>query len=505
MRLIEAIVALFCACFTFFRGIANFKPVMLVRFRNPVVVFLVLVLSLSCDSTPRVNFTPSPQVGLDLEEIIARGYLNALVDNNSISYFIYKGEPMGYEYELLNLFAKHLKVDLKIQVTSGIDRAIDQLNKGEGDIIAFPLTITKERTKYVDFSRPHFHTYQVLVQRKPDNWRRMTLDAINDTLIRNPVDLIGKSVHVLPGSSFETRLGHLSEEIGGDIIIVPDTSSLESESLIRKVAMGEIPYTVADHMIARVNAYYYPDIDVNTPISVSQQVAWATRKNSPKLLEAINEWLGSIKKEATFMVIYNRYFRSPRTSVARMTSEYSSMGGNMLSPYDSLIRKGAGTLGWDWRLLASLIYQESRFLPKNESWAGARGLMQLMPRTAHEFGAFDLEDPRQSIHAGVGFLNFLQNYWMDKIPDPNERLKFILASYNVGLSHVVDARRLAEKYGKDPAIWYDNVEYYLSQKSEPEFYRDPIVTAGYCKCEEPIHYVRNILARYEEYKIHIAS
>ena len=478
---------------------------MLVRIRYFLVFALIFTLSTACDESKRVNFTSSPEVTSDLDAILERGYINALVDNNSVSYFIYKGEPMGYEYELLNLFAKHLKVDLKIKVTSGIDRAIDQLNQGEGDIIAFPLTITKERNKYVSFTKPHFNSYQVLVQRKPRGWRQMTLDAINDSLIRNPVDLIGKEVHVLANSSFETRLRHLSEEIGGDVIIRPDTTSSESESLIRRVATGELDFTIADHMMARVNASYYPDLDINTPVSVAQQVAWATRKNSPELLKAMNDWLANIKKEATFMVIYNRYFRSPRTSVVRMTSEYSSMGGNMLSPFDSLIRKGANTLGWDWRLLASLIYQESRFLPKGESWAGARGLMQLMPRTANEFGAFDLDDPRQSISAGVGYLQFLQKYWLNKIPDTEERMKFILASYNVGLSHVVDARRLAKKYGKDPQVWYDNVEYYLSQKSEPEFYRDPIVTAGYCKCEEPIHYVRSILDRYEEYKIHIAS
>lgn len=478
---------------------------MLARFRYLLVFPLVFALSTACEKGGEVNFTTSPEVSLDLDAILKRGYINALVDNNSVSYFIYKGEPMGYEYELLNLFAKHLNVDLKIKVTSGIDRAMDQLNTGEGDIIAFPLTITKERNKYVSFSNPHFNSYQVLVQRKPETWRQMTLDAINDSLIRNPVDLIGREVHVLAGSSFETRLRHLSEEIGGDVLIRPDTTSSESESLIRRVATGEIDFTIADHMMARVNASYYPDLDINTPISVAQQVAWATRKNSPKLLKAMNDWLAGIKKQATFMVIYNRYFKSPRTSLVRMTSDYSSMGGNMLSPFDSLIRKGANTLGWDWRLLASLVYQESRFLPKGESWAGARGLMQLMPRTANEFGAFDLDDPRQSISAGVGYLQFLQKYWNKKIPDPGERLKFILASYNVGLSHVIDARRLATKYGKDPQVWYDNVEYFLAQKSEPEFYRDPIVTAGYCKCEEPIHYVRAILDRYEEYKIHIAS
>lgn len=473
--------------------------------RHFKAVCLVFLITFSCKKPQQANFTVAPAVEIDVEQIVQRGYINVLVDNNSISYFIYKGQPVGYEYELLNLLAKHLKVDLKIKVTSGMERAIDQLNTGEGDILAFPMTITKERTRYVSFTKPHFNTYQVLVQRKPDNWRQMELDDVNDQLIRNPVDLIGKEVYVLPATSFELRLKNLSEEIGGDIIIKRDSTSFESESLIRKVAFGEISYTVADHMIANVNASYYPNLDVNTPIGVSQQVAWATRKNSPALQEAINTWLTKIKKEPTFMVIYNRYFKSPRTSLIRLKSDYSSLGGNKLSPFDDHIKQGAEKLGWDWRLLASLVYQESRFFPKGESWAGARGLMQLMPGTAKRFGAINLDDPEQSIKAGVGYLKYLDNYWSKKIADKDERLKFILASYNVGLTHVVDARKLAEKYGRDPNLWSDNVEYFLTKKSDPAYYRDPVVVAGYCKCEEPINYVKDILERYQEYRIHIAS
>jgi membrane-bound lytic murein transglycosylase F len=478
---------------------------MLAKFRYFLLLGLFFALFTSCNQSQQVNFTPDPKVEVDLDAIRQRGYINVLVDNNSISYFIYKGQPMGYEYELLNLLAKELNVDLKIKVTSGVERAIDQLNTGEGDLLAFPLTITKDRTKYVTFTKNHFNTYQVLVQRKPDNWRRMGIDEINESLIRNPVDLVGKEVYVLPATSFELRLKNLSEEIGGDILIRRDTSSAESESLIRKVALGDIPYTVSDHMIANVNASYYPNLDVNTPISVMQQVAWATRKNSPQLQEAINSWLVKVKKEATFMVIFNRYFKSPRTSLLRMQSDYSSIGGNKLSPFDSLIKKGAVELGWDWRLLASLVYQESHFLPKGESWAGARGLMQLMPGTAKRFGAINLDDPRQSIRAGVGYLKYLDNYWAKKISDPNERLKFVLASYNAGLSHITDARKLAEKHGKNPQLWEGNVEYFLTLKSDPKFYRDPVVMAGYCKCEEPVNYVRDILDRYDEYRIHIAS
>src|SRR5690348_7720478 len=199
---------------------------MLVMVRYFIAFCLVFAIFSSCNTSPEINFTTDPEVALDLDGIIKRGYLNALVDNNSVSYFIYKGEPMGYEYELLTLFAKELNVGLKITVTSGINRAIDQLNKGEGDIIAFPLTVTKERKKYVSFSKPHFNSYQVLVQRKPENWRQLTMDEINRRVIRNPVELIGKDVYVLAGSSFENRLKHLSEEIGGDVSIRPDTSSL---------------------------------------------------------------------------------------------------------------------------------------------------------------------------------------------------------------------------------------------------------------------------------------
>ena len=468
-------------------------------------ILVLFQICASCTEPQQVSFAPSPEVKIDLAEIKKRGYINALVDNNSISYFIYRGQSMGYEYELLHNLANHLGVDLKITITTGVERAIDQLNNGEGDILAFPLTVTKERTEYIAFSKPHFLSYQVLVQRKPENWRRMGIDQIREQLITNPIELIGKEVYVLPGTSFEDRLANLSEEIGGDIIVKKDTSIAESESLIRKVALGEIDYTVTDHMIANVNASYYPNLDVSMPISVSQQVAWATRQNSPELLNAINDWLGKIKKEPTFMVVYNRYYKNPRTSLLRLQSDYSSLGGNKLSPFDTLIKVGAEKIGWDWRLLASLVYQESRFLPAGESWAGARGLMQLMPSTAKRFGAINPDDPKQSLQAGVGYLKYLDDYWYTRVPDPKERVKFILASYNAGLSHIIDARKLAEKHGKDPRVWDDNVEYFLLQKSNAKYYRDPVVVAGYCKCEEPVNYVRDILERYEEYRLHIAS
>lgn len=476
--------------------------VALSRYFCSASIFLLVIFS--CAQPQNEPFSGNPVVQLDLDAIQKRGFINVLVDNNSISYFIYKGQPMGYEYELLKLLAGELKVGMKIQVTSGVEQAVDQLNRGEGDILAFPLTITKARTKYVAFTKPHYNSYQVLVQRKPSNWRKLTRDAIDENLIRNPVDLVGKEVYVIKGTSFEQRLENLSEEIGGDILIKRDTLIAESESLIRKVALGEIDYTVSDHTMAQVNASYYPNLDVSTVLSLAQQIAWAVRKNSPQLLEAINQWMTKIKKGPTFMVIYNRYFKSPRTSLIRMNSDYSSLGGNKLSPYDQQIREGAQKLGWDWRLLASVVYQESRFSPGDESWAGAQGLMQLMPETARRFGALNPHEPKQNIRAGVNYLLYLDKYWMKSVHDPNERLKFVLASYNAGLSHIIDAKRLAQKYNQDPTLW-DNVELFLLRKSDPKYYRDKVVTTGYCKCEEPVNYIRDVLERYDEYKLHIRN
>jgi membrane-bound lytic murein transglycosylase F len=462
----------------------------------------LFLLASSCGDGPRESFATKPQVDIDLPSIRERGVLNALVDNNSVSYFIYRGQPMGYEYELLQLFSKYLKVGLKITVISGVEEAIDRLNKGQGDLIAFPLTVTRERKKYMDFTEAHFTTSQVLVQLRPEGWRQNPAVAERE-LIRNPADLIGKEIHVMKQSAFKERLENLSDEVGGEIAIVEDSADAETESLIRRVANGEIQYTVADQMLAMVNATYYPNLDVNTVLSLPQQIAWAVRKNAPQLREATDQWIKQMKKKGTLRVIYDKYFNSPRTSVIRMNSDYSSLSGGKISVYDEWLKDGAGQLGWDWRLLAAIVSRESNFNPRVESWAGAIGLMQLMPDTGEQFDVDNLYDPRQNIRAGVLFLKHLDELWSRTIADQNERLKFVLASYNVGLSHVVDARNLAKKHGADPLVWDNQVEFYLLQKSKPQYYKDPVVAAGYCRCEGPVHYVKDVLARYEEYKTHI--
>ena len=168
--------------------------------------------------------------------------------------------------------------------------------------------------------------------------------------------------------------------------------------------------------------------------------------------------------------------------------------------YDDLIKQAADSIGWDWRLLAALIFRESKFNPKAKSWVGALGLMQLMPRTGRSYGVSNFFDPEENIMGGTKHLQWLENYWSDKVLDSLERRKFVLASYNVGQGHVLDAQNLAEKYSRNPTVWDDNVAYFLLQKSRAQYYKDPVVKRGYCRGEEPFNYVREIYNLFERYE-----
>ena len=165
-----------------------------------------------------------------------------------------------------------------------------------------------------------------------------------------------------------------------------------------------------------------------------------------------------------------------------------------------MIRKESERIGWDWRLLASVIYQESRFNPDAVSWAGAFGLMQLMPITAGSYGITLDSPPEDQIRAGASFLKWLDNRFDELITDPDERIKFVLASYNIGLGHIQDARRLAERYESDPNIWFGSVDKWLLKKAEPEYYTDQVVRHGFARGVETYNFVRDIMDRYEHYK-----
>ncbi len=463
--------------------------------KTTVLLVLVIVSFNTCKEKEKKSFVNLSSI----EKIKKRGKLIAVMDFNSTNYFIYRGEPMGYQYELLQLLAKELDVKLEVKVENDIDENFNMLSKGECDIIAINLTITKDRANKINFTHPHSQTHQVLVQRKPDNWKKLSKDAIDASLLRNQLDLAGKVIFVQKGTSYAQRMKNLSDEIGDSINLI-EKADKEVEELIEMVANGEIEYTVADENVALVNQIYYPILDIKTAVSFPQNLAWGLKKGDNLLKNEIDNWLKEFKGSTQYALIYNKYFRNPR-SVRIIESDYYAIASGKVSKYDDYIKQYSETIDWDWRLLASLIYQESRFKSNAQSWAGAFGLMQLMPTTARRFGVNKNSSPEKQIKAGVDFIKWLDKRFEKRgITDEEEKLKFILASYNVGLGHILDARRLAEKNGMNPDVWENNVDEYILKKSNPKYYKDPVVKYGYCRGSETYNYVYQILDRYEHYK-----
>jgi len=465
-----------------------------------IIIILIFLESISGSINKKPHSSPdnTTPVNIDLDSIRSRGRLIAVTDYNSTNYFIYRGEPMGFHYELLTAFADYIGVDLEMVTENQLENAFDLLNDGKADLLAIGLTVNTTRRNEILFSDPIYETRQVLVQRKPQQWQSMTQDKINKKLIRNQLDLANKTVFVQERSSHSERLHSLASEIGDSIIIVEVPS--DAEKLIQNVEEGLIEYTVCDENIAQVNSTYYPDIDIKTPVSFPQNIAWGMRmENSDMLARELNHWLAAYKRTGDYALLYAKYFKNTRSSRIVKSDYYAPYTGK-ISRWDDMIKSASNDINWDWRLLASLIYQESRFNPDVRSWAGAYGLMQVMPGTGKRLGIDITSSPSNNIRAGTLYISRLQSVFDTKIEDENERMKFILASYNAGPGHVLDAMRLAEKYGMDPQKWDGNVELWLTKKSEPIYYNDPVVKSGYFKGTESINFVSEILDRLEHYK-----
>jgi membrane-bound lytic murein transglycosylase F len=438
-------------------------------------------------------------VDTDLEDIKKDGVLKALVVYSSTSYFLYRGQPMGFEYELLKDLSDDLGLKLELTISRNLDNHFEVLNRGDVDIIAQGMTITNQRKWEVDFTEYLYLTKQVLVQKKPDNYRKLSWASLQKSLIKDPIELIGDTVSIRKNSAYFERVMSLSNELGGTIHIDTLDSQLSTAEIIDMVAAGEIKYTIADENLARINASYSPILDIKVPISFTQRIAWVTRKKAKNLRNVVNEWIVKHRKTIDYKVTYNKYFKNKRSFLERNQSKYYSLNNEQISKYDETIKKYAKQIGWDWRLIASQVYQESRFDPQASSWAGAQGLMQIMPATAMDLDLQNVTDPYQSLRAGTTYLKQIYDRF-DYMEDEETRKKFALASYNCGYGHILDAQRMAEKLDLDPNLWEDNVEKALLSLSYPKNYNKPFIKYGYVRGSEPVAYVSEIFERYEHYK-----
>jgi membrane-bound lytic murein transglycosylase F len=449
-------------------------------------LFLLLFLGMALITCAPPKRTTPPPAG-DLAQIKKKGVLTVLTLNRSNSYFIYRGEEMGFQYELAEQFAHSLGVKMQIKTARNIRELVAKLKRGEGDIIAYNLPFTKQNRDSVLFCGEQTVTHQVVVQRKGRGLQILT----------NVTQLIGKDVYVKPGRYYD-RMVNLNRELGGGILIHKvEGDSINTEDLIYDVSEGKIKYAVADNDEAMLNKTYYENLDVSLSVSFDQRASWAVRRDSWQLAQEATRWYRENVSSTDYKQSMQRYFS---ISKERAGGHYS-FTRRKISPYDALFRKYAKKIGWDWRLLAAIAYKESRFNPRVVSWAGARGLMQLMPLAAKAAGLSRGEalNPEESIKGAVRCIAMIEKQ-LREVKNPHERLLFVLASYNAGYGHVSDAMALASKYGKSRHRWKGNVEKYLLLKSREQYYNDPVCENGYFRGLETYDFVRDVEDYYQLFK-----
>ena len=392
--------------------------------RGTANLFLIALLCLCCLSgcgNKRHGSMPDEAVG-DLQQIKDSGELVVLTLYSSTSYFNYRGQEMGFQYELSEQFAKSLGVKLRVVVARNVQGLIKKLLAGEGDIIAYNVPITKELKDSLIYCGEEVITHQVIVQRAGGKTKPLT----------DVTELIGKDVYVKPGKYYD-RLVNLDKELGGGIHIHKVTNdSISVEDLITQVSQGKIPYKMDDNDVARLNTTYYPNLNIKLSISFDQRASWAVRKDSPELAAAANKWHEENMTSPAYTASMKRYFEiskaTPHTSIL-------SLREGKISHFDELFKKYVNA-------------------------------------TSKSFSSVPKE----------------------------ERLNFVLASYNSGIGHVQDAMALAEKYGKNKYVWKDNVENFILLKSNEEYFTDPVCKNGYFRGIETYNFVRDIMGRYETYK-----
>ncbi len=455
---------------------------MYLKNQNCFFFVLIVVFFLSC--TVKNNDVDSLQE-VDLETILKTDTLRIGTIAGPVSYFYYREERMGFDYEMAQNLADSLKVSLKVIEAKSEAELTDMLAKRTIDIAAYNFQQTKALKQHFNFVLPLSDSYQVLVQ------------PLNINTITNTIDIKDKTITVAPGTAYEQRLRQLNDETGTNFVIVQASDSLTQEDLIEQVAKGKIAYTVADVKVARLYKSYYNKLDVRLQIGFQQRNGWLVRKESVNLKKAIDQWGASTENE---LLISNLNYKYLRNSLYFSQKKIKIPKG-AISPFDHLFKKYAVEINWEWQLLAAVAFHESRFDSTSVSWAGAAGIMQLMPRTASNFGLSrkNIMNPERNIEAGVQYIKSL-NLTFSKIENKQERIKFILASYNSGPAHILDARALAEKYGKNKNVWFGHVEEFLIKKSVPEYYNDEVVKYGRFRAGETVKYVENTLATFERYK-----
>ncbi len=419
----------------------------------------------------------------DLSAIKKRRVLRVLLRNNAASYFLYRGELMGFEFELAREFANYHGLRLEVVVPPSHRELTTWLLEGRADIaFGFIEPDARQRGLGIRFSEPYHYARQHIVVHKDDPASSLS-------------ELDHRAIFVRHHSGYWDRLSRLQENGAGFTLRATD-DAVETEHLIQMVSRGKYKATMADEHLLDIELA--KAVPVRSAYATDELVphAIALRSRNPELKQALDAFVKQMYRSEFYNITYKKYFKNHR-SVQRLASGrvIDALKGQ-ISPYDKLVRKYADRYGFDWRLVTAQMYQESKFNPGAQSHVGAKGLMQLMPRTASAMGVENTSDPANSIQGGIKYLDWLRDRFNSNLAI-SDRLWFTLAAYNAGSGHVQDARRLAGQLGHDPDRWFGHTESAMLLLSEKQYSKR--ARYGYVNGNEPVNYVRDIKQRFEAY------
>ncbi len=425
-----------------------------------------------------------------LQSVLDGGKLIAICESSTISHFKNKNVSLGYEYEILQHLAKQLKLKLEILSFDNRKEMNKALLAGKGHLIADFRVISPSHGSDFIYTIPHTWSHLCLVQRKPNKKDKNAAAPID-----NIYDLDGKTIDVYQNSIAHKKLKYFADEYAIDIAII--AVSYSREDLIEKVSKGEIEYTVVEQEIMSANTQLYNNLEYTLQLSFPYRIAFTLKNDSQQLCDTLNVLLEDFLETENYQKLVSKYI-SNETKYFHRRMNLLLLNGSQISKLDAKIKEEAQKIGWDWRLLSSLIMQESRFEAYVTSRQGTFGLMQFMPRTGAKYGIYPNSTPEAQVEGGVKYLTFLQNMYADVL-NPVQRCKFVLASYNGGPAHVLDAKRLARHFEEDDTDWDNVVSKYFAKLNQPEFYNLEVVKSGAYNANHSLKYIQSIMNRYMEY------
>ena len=408
------------------------------------LILMAVAASISCDGGDGAR---------SLKQIKKSGKLVFITRNAPTTYYEDRdGSMAGIEYEM----------------------AVDALARGEGDVAAAGLTHTPARAEAFHVGPAYQEVTQMVVCRR------------GGARPKKVEDLSGLTLRVVEQSSYAERLEALQADFPGLEWEVDD--SLDTEQLLRQVWFRGVDCTVSDDNIFAINRRYYPELVRSFDLNEPEPLVWLMHPKSNRLKDAAYDWFEGFEASGRLAQLIEKYYGYIEIFDYVDTRKFVRRIANVLPQYKPLFEEVSVKMGLEWTLLAAQAYQESHWNPGAESPTGVRGIMMLTLPAAEDLGVIDSLDPEQSIRGGAVYLWQLMRRLPAEVTEP-DRTWIALAAYNVGISHLYDARGLARQLNKNPDLWKDLTDV-LPLLAQRQYYKS--LKHGYARGSDPVRYVNRI-------------